>query len=106
MGHGQISMVEQLAYVIITPYSIRKSRTGGIIYRIRSRAGLELVSGRRFAPGKELVEEFAKTIVTETDDRHRKTQELIREYVLKNLSPAANGHRARLLFLVLRGENA
>ncbi|MEO6053395.1 MAG: nucleoside-diphosphate kinase [Chthoniobacterales bacterium] len=99
-------MVEQLAYVIITPYSIQKSRTGGIISRLLSRSGLELVSGRMFAPGKELVEKFSKSIVTETDERHRKVQELIREYVLKNFAPAADGQRARVLLVVLRGVNA
>ncbi|MEO8205814.1 MAG: nucleoside-diphosphate kinase, partial [Chthoniobacterales bacterium] len=99
-------MVEQLAYVIITPYSIQKSRTGGIISRLLSRSGLELVSGRMFAPSKELVEKFSKTIVTETDERHRKVQELIRDYVLKNFAPSADGQRARVLLVVLRGVDA
>ncbi|MEO6846804.1 MAG: nucleoside-diphosphate kinase [Chthoniobacterales bacterium] len=99
-------MVEQLAYVIITPYSIRKSRTGGIISRLLSRSGLELVSGRMFAPSRELVEKYAETIVTETDERHRKTQEAIREYVLKNFSPVPSSDPARVLFLVLRGVDA
>ena len=40
---------EQLAYVIVTPYSIRKSRTGGIIARLISRTGLDLVAPM-FAP--------------------------------------------------------
>ncbi|MEP7015504.1 MAG: nucleoside-diphosphate kinase, partial [Verrucomicrobiota bacterium] len=46
------------------------------------------------------------TIVTETDPRHRATQELIREYVLKNFSGEVNGQRARALFLVFRGPGA
>lgn len=99
-------MSEELAYVIITPYSIRKSRTGGILSRLLSRSGLELVSGRMFAPSRELIEEYAKSIVTETDARHRRTQELIREYVLKNLAPNLEGKRRRALLLVLRGEDA
>ena len=99
-------MAEELAYVILTPYSIRKSRTGGILSRLLSRSGLELVSGRMFAPGRELIEEYAKSIVTATDARHRRTQELIREYVLKNLAPNPEGKRRRALLLVLRGENA
>jgi len=56
---------EQLSYVIVTPYSMRKSRTGGIIARLISRTGLDLVAARMFAPGKELVERYAETIVTE-----------------------------------------
>jgi len=97
---------EQLSYVIVTPYSMRKSRTGGIIARLISRTGLDLVAARMFAPGKELVERYAETIVTEKDERHRATQELIRQYVLKNFTGQHNGQRARALFLVLRGSDA
>ncbi len=99
-------MAAELAYVLITPYSIRKSRTGGIVSRLLSRSGLELVAGRMFAPSAELVAEYADSIVTETDDRHRRTQELIRDYVVKNFSPNPAGKRRRVLMLVLRGDNA
>ena len=58
---------EQLAYAIVTPYSMRKSRTGGIVGRLISRTGLDLVGGRMFAPGAELTKRYADTIVTETD---------------------------------------
>ena len=77
---------EELSYVIVTPYSMRKSRTGGIISRLISRTGLDLVAARMFAPSDELVRRYAETIVTETDPRHRATQELIRDYVLKNFT--------------------
>src|SRR6266704_898064 len=70
---------EELSYAILTPYSMRKSRTGGIVGRLISRTGLDLVGGRMFAPGAELAKRYAETIVTETDPRHRATQELIRE---------------------------
>ena len=62
---------EQLSYVIVTPYSMRKSRTGGIVGRLISRTGLDLVGGRMFAPSPELAKRYAETIVTETDARHR-----------------------------------
>src|SRR6266404_5360390 len=97
---------EQLSYVIVTPYSMRKSRTGGIIARLISRTGLDLVTSRMVAPSAELTKRYAETIVTETDPRHRATQELIREYVLKNFTGKANGQKPRVLFLVLRGEDA
>src|SRR5437868_3490155 len=97
---------EQLAYVIVTPYSMRKSRTGGIVGRLISRTGLDLVGGRMFAPGAELAKRYVDTIVTETDPRHRSTQELIRDYVLKNFTGEHNGQRARALCLVLRGPEA
>lgn len=97
---------EELSYVIVTPYSMRKSRTGGIIARLISRTGLDLIRGRMFAPGSELVRRYAETIVTETDPNHRATQELIRDYVLKNFTGNVNGQRARALLLVFRGEDA
>ena len=97
---------EELSYVIVTPYSMRKSRTGGIISRLISRTGLDLVRARMFAPSEELVKRYADGIVTETDPRHRATQELIRTYALKNFTGNVNGQRARALLLVFRGEKA
>jgi len=97
---------EELAYAIVTPYSIRKSRTGGVVGRLISRTGLDLVGGRMFAPSAELVKRYVGTIVTETDPEHRATQELIREYVLKNFTGEKNGQKARVLFLVFRGLDA
>jgi nucleoside diphosphate kinase len=97
---------EELSYVIITPYSMRKSRTGGIISRLISRTGLDVVAARMFAPSDELVRRYAETIVTETDTRHRATQELIRDYVTKNFTGNVNGQRPRVLLLVFRGPDA
>jgi nucleoside diphosphate kinase len=97
---------EQLAYVIVTSYSMRKSRTGGIVGRLISRTGLDLVGGRMFAPSSELTKRYADTIVTETDPRHRATQELIRDYVLKNFTSEKHGQRPRVLFLIFRGPDA
>ena len=98
--------VEELSYVIVTPYSMRKSRTGGIVARLISRTGLDLVTARMFAPSEELAKRYAETIVTETDPRDRATQELIRDYVLKNFTGKVNGQSARALFLVFRGPDA
>src|SRR4029450_9699945 len=97
---------EEVSYSIVTPYSMRKSRTGGIVGRLISRTGLDLVGGRMFAPGAELTKRYADTIVTETDARHRATQELIRNYVLKNFTGEKNGQRPRVLFLIFRGPDA
>src|SRR5215831_5752678 len=97
---------EKLAYVIVTPYSIRKSRTGGIVGRLISRTGLDLVGGRMFAPRAELTRRYADTIVTETEPRHRATQELIREYVIKNFTSKKDEQRPRVLLLLFRGTDA
>ncbi len=98
-------MAEELSYVLVTPYSIRKSRTGGIIARLISRTGLDLVAARMFAPCQELVEKYAASIVTDPEPRHRATQELIRKYVLKNFAPSA-GDQPRVMLLVFKGEDA
>jgi nucleoside diphosphate kinase len=99
--------MSQLAYVIITPYSLYKSRTGGILTRLITRTGLDLVGLRMFAPSAELVKEYAETIVSAQDPQDRKIQENLREYVLKNLSPdPKTGLRRRCMVLLFQGDEA
>lgn len=97
---------EELAYAILTPYSMRKSRTGGILARLISRTGLDLVAARMFAPSADLVRRYAETIVSESEPKHRATQELIREYVTRNFTGEKQGQRPRTLVLVFRGPDA
>ena len=44
-----------LSYVVITPYTILKSRTGGVIARLLSRLELELIGAQMLHPDEELV---------------------------------------------------
>src|SRR5258706_6818131 len=100
-------MSQQLAYVIITPYSLHKSRTGGILTRLITRTGLDLAGMRMFAPSAELVKEYAETIVSAHDTQDRKIQELLKHYVLENLSPdPKTGRRRRVMVLLFRGNEA
>lgn len=100
-------MSQQLAYVIITPYSLHKSRTGGILSRLISRTGLDLVAARMFAPSPELVQKYSEAIVSTNDPQDRQIQELIRDYILKNLSPdGKTGRRRRVMLLLFKGEDA
>ncbi len=99
-------MAVELSYVLLTPYSIRKSRTGGIVSRLLSRTGLELVAARMFSPSAELVGKYAAGMVTDSDPTHRDAQETIRKYVLTHFSPKAAGTQRRVLMLVFRGEDA
>ena len=100
-------MSQELAYVIITPYSLHKSRTGGILARLITRTGLDLVGARMFAPSKELVKEYSEAIVSANDPQDRRIQELIRDYILLNLSPdPKTGARRRVMMLLFRGEDA
>jgi nucleoside diphosphate kinase len=100
-------MPQELAYVIITPYSLHKSRTGGILSRLITRTGLDLAGARMFAPSPELVKKYSEKIVSANDPQDRRIQELIYEYILKNLSPdPKTGRRRRLMMLLLKGEDA
>lgn len=100
-------MAEQLAYAIITPYSLYKSRTGGILARLIARTRLELVGARMFAPSAELVKEYSEAIVSANDPQDRRVQELLRDYILQNLSPdPKTGRRRRVMMLLFKGEDA
>ena len=100
-------MAEELAYVLVNPYTLFKSRTGGVLARLMSRTALDLVAARVFAPGKELVEEYASTVVTKNDPQSQEVQELIRRYVLENYLPdPKTGRRRRALMLLFRGDDA
>jgi nucleoside diphosphate kinase len=100
-------MSQQLAYVILTPYSLHKSRTGGILTRLITRTGLDLVAMRMFAPSAELVKDYASTLVSANDTQDRKIQELLRDYMVKNLSPdPVTGRRRRVMMLLFRGDEA
>ena len=100
-------MSQQLAYVIITPYSLFKSRTGGILSRLITRTGLELAAARMFAPSAELVKQYSQAIISANDPQDRRVQELIHNYILQNLSPdPKTGRRRRVMMLLFKGEDA
>jgi nucleoside diphosphate kinase len=100
-------MSEELSYVIITPYSLYKSRTGGILSRLLTRTGLDLVSARMFAPSAGLIEQYSEQILSSEDPQDRKIQKLIQDYILKNLGPdPKSGRRRRSMVVLLKGEDA
>lgn len=98
---------QQLAYVIITPYSLYKSRTGGILSRLISRTGLDLVAARMFAPSAELAAKYSEVAVSANDPQDQCIQGLIRDYILKNFAPdPKTGRRRRVMVLLFKGEDA
>jgi len=100
-------MSQQLAYVIITPYTLSKSRTGGILARLITRTGLDLVGARMFAPSDELVRKYSEAIVSANDTQDRRIQELLRDYILQNLvSDPKTGRRRRVMMLLFQGDDA
>jgi nucleoside diphosphate kinase len=100
-------MPQQLAYVIITPYSLFKSRTGGILSRLITRTGVELVGARMFAPSPELVKKYSEETISANDPQDRRIQELIYNYIIQNFSPdPKTGRRRRVMMLLFQGEDA
>jgi nucleoside diphosphate kinase len=97
-------MAEELSYILATPYTIAKSRTGGVIARLLSRLDLELVSARMFAPTREFAEQYAESIRSSNAYTRKSTPDLLANYILQNLSPSTRRHR--VLMLLFRGDNA
>jgi len=94
-------MSKNLSYVLVTPYTIAKSRTGGIISRLLSRTNLELVGAQMFAPDYAFAKEYADSL------RRRAPQNqlmLLADYVEEKMVPSG-GRPHRTLLLLFRGEN-
>jgi nucleoside diphosphate kinase len=90
-----------LSYVLVTPYTVAKSRTGGVLSRLLMRTDLELVGAQIFTPDKEFAEKYAFSL------RERAPQNqlvLLADYVQKYFGPSG-GRPHRTLLLLFRGEN-
>ena len=99
-------MATELAFALINPYSIAKSRTGGIISRFMSRTGLELVAARMFGPSPELALAYADLLRADTE-RDPRIRAILADYVARAYAPdAATGRRRRVMMLLFEGENA
>src|SRR2546430_3587826 len=99
--------MQELSYAIVTPYSMRKSRTGGIVSRLISRTGLDVVAGRMFAPSAALGEPDGGKIVKEKETPPRAPQGVICGYVGRNFSGEIKRQGPRgLFFLFSRGAAA
>ena len=99
-------MAQELAFTLINPYTISKSRTGGVIGRLISRTGLELVAARMYGPSAELVDRYAESLLS-SNQAEPEFARLLSEYVRKSYSPdKATGRRRRVILLLFEGENA
>ena len=99
-----ITMEQTLSYVIVTPYTIAKSRTGGVLSRLLSRLDLELVGAQMVAPDEDFVREYAASLRSQDQRNLNSAGELLANYIESNLRPSG-GRRHRLLLLVFKGEN-
>ncbi len=98
-------MEHSLSYVLVTPYTIAKSRTGGVLARLLSRSDVELVGAQMIAPDQQFVDDYAQSIRSLDDGDTGVANELLASYIEKNLAPSS-GRRHRSLLLVFRGVNA
>ncbi len=99
-------MSSELSFVLITPYSLMKSRTGGILARLLSRTDLDLVGAQMLTPSLDLVRIYADSIKEYVGRRDEFAARLFSDYMLDNFSPLLTGERERVLMLLFRGENA
>lgn len=93
-------MSKSLSYVLLTPYTISKSRTGGVFSRLLSRTPLELVGAQIFAADQDFADRYSDSL------RQRVPQNqlvLLADYIKQYLGPSGRPHRS--LLLLFRGEN-
>jgi nucleoside diphosphate kinase len=94
-------MSQSISYVVVTPYTIAKSRTGGVIARLLSRADLELVGAQMILPDQAFAREYADILRRQN---YLNDITLLADYVEKNLAPSG-GRPHRTLLLLFRGED-
>ncbi|MDR1869643.1 MAG: nucleoside-diphosphate kinase [Treponema sp.] len=90
-----------LSYILVTPYTVAKSRTGGILSRLLSRTDLELAGAQMFAPDENFADTYAESL------RSRAPQNqlvLLADYVKQYFGPSG-GRPHRTLLLLFKGEN-
>ncbi len=94
-------MSKGLSYVLVTPYTIAKSRTGGVISRLLSRTDLDLVGAQIFAPDDNFANNYSESLRKRAPANQLV---LLSDYVKKYLAPSG-GRPHRTLLLLFRGEN-
>ncbi len=99
-------MTIELAAVWINPYTIKKSRTGGVIARLLSLGSGELVAARMFSPSQELAEQYCQLISLKGSEESIMVREQIRSYLLRNwVAVKGMREKPRVMMLLFQGEN-
>lgn len=99
-------MAKELAFVLINPYTVAKSRTGGVIARYISRTNLDFVAARMFAPNAGLAHAYAE-LIRNDPDVDPVVRPLLANYVEREYGPdPATGRRKRVMMLLFEGEDA
>ena len=100
-------MAVEVSYVIITPYTLLKSRTGGIVARLMSRTDLEFIGAQVLAFTPEFAEAYADNLEEmKKNTPFAATGKLLADYVKENFVPREDGKAERSMILLFKGENA
>jgi len=104
-GQTDNSAADQVAYALITPYSLYKSRTGGIIGRLLAHARLEFVAARMYVFSDAFVDAYKEIICPAgTDPAIRQAWMKYIDESLRRKNPW--GFLPRCMLLLFRGRNA
>ncbi|MDR3303600.1 MAG: nucleoside-diphosphate kinase [Treponema sp.] len=94
-------MKESISYVLVTPYTVAKSRIGGVVSRLLSQSDLELVGAQMIATDDAFAQAYAASI---GNYQYSSSVPLIAGYVDRNFRPSG-GRRHRSLLLLFRGDD-
>ena len=98
-------MGDELTYALITPYSLLKSRTGGILGRLLSLINLEFIGVTMFAPSDSFVDKYCDTI--EEQDMKPAWKKVMIDYVNNTFRKENRfGITNRTVLLFYKGPNA
>jgi nucleoside diphosphate kinase len=95
-------MADTLSYVMVTPYTVAKSRTGGVLARLLSQADLELAGAQMFAPDEAFAKKYGALLRAQNTSSSSVT--LLADYAEARLIPSG-GRKHRTLLLLFKGEN-
>jgi len=96
---------DELAYALITPYSLYKSRTGGIIARLLAHARLEFVAARMYVFSDAFIDAYREVICP--NDCEPGLAQAWRDYLDRSLRQNNPwGFLPRCMLLLFRGPNA
>lgn len=98
-------MTNELSYMLVTPYTLNKSRTGGVMARLLSRIDLEFVGAQVFSPSKEMADAYADSIEQNCSEDDKKVSSLLSEYV-RTKFVSTDDKRRRVMLMLFRGEDA
>ncbi len=98
-------MKRELAFVMLTPHTLAKSRTGGVLARYLARTDLNFVAARLFNPSTALIREYAASV------RHSEgvpeVNALIADYIQRSFPCSSlTGKPHRVMLLLFEGIDA